>query len=132
MLRPIDVATGYLQAFTGNDPDAIAAFVSEGFRSEHLSELGSGCVGREEYRRRIPHFLTQFSDRSYTINDLVEHRRESETDVVVKYRFVAVYTENGASVEIPGVMWFGIRDGEITRRTDAWDSLTFLRQIGAD
>lgn len=130
MTPATDLATGYLGAFTGNDPDAIAAFVSEGFRNEHLSELGSGCVGRDEYRRRIPHFLEAFSDRMYSIDDLVEQRRDAETDVVVRYRFTAVHDESGRHIEIPGVMWFTVSDGEIVRRTDTWDSLTFLDQIG--
>ena len=36
-----------------------------------------------------------------------------------------------AGNDIPGVMLFEIRDGLIARRTDVWDSLTFLRQTGA-
>lgn len=130
MTSPADVATGYLRAFTGNDPDAIAGFVAEGFRNEHNSELGSSCVGRDEYRRRLPHFLEAFTDRAYCVDDIVERERDSETDVVVKYRFSATHAESGERIEIPGVMWFGIRDREITRRSDTWDSLTFLRQTG--
>lgn len=123
---PIEVVTSYLQAFSGNDPDAIANYVAEGFRNEYLTTLGSGCVGREEYRRRLPHFLAAFTDRAYSVDDLISQRRESVTDVVVRYHFEAKYGDH--PVKIPGTLWFSVRDGLITRRVDSWDSLTFLEQ----
>ncbi len=126
MTPAIDVVTSYLGAFTRNDPDAIAAYVSDGFRNEHLSELGSSCVGRDEYRRRLPHFLASFADRRYSIVDTIEQRRESCIEVAVNYRFEATY--EGNEIEIPGVMWFSVHDELITKRIDTWDSLTFLMQ----
>ncbi|MEM9513514.1 MAG: hypothetical protein AAGA42_01545 [Actinomycetota bacterium] len=39
-------------------------------------------------------------------------------------------TYEGVRIDIPGVMWFAVRDGAITRRTDVWDSMTFLEQTG--
>ena len=125
---PIGVVTSYLRAFSGNDPDAIADHVAEGFRGEYLSSLGSSCVGRAEYRRRLPHFLSAFTDRAYSVDDLISQRREAVTDVVVRYSFEANYGEH--RVEIPGTQWFSVRDGFITRRVDSWDSLTFLKQTG--
>jgi len=125
---PIDVVTSYLRSFSGNDPDAIADHVAEGFRNEYLSSLGSGCVGREEYRRRLPHFLSSFTDRAYSVDDLISQRREAVTDVVVRYVFEADYGEH--RVKIPGTQWFSVRDGVVTRRVDSWDSLTFLEQTG--
>lgn len=122
----IDVVTSYLRAFSGNDPDAIAAHVADGFRTEHHSALGSDCAGRDEYRRRLPHFLGAFTDRSYSIDDVVSQRREAVTDVVVRYQFEAEYEAH--RIKIPGTMWFSVRDGAITRRVDTWDSLTFLQQ----
>jgi hypothetical protein len=131
-----DTARGYLAAFATGEPDSIAAFVADGFENEHLSELGSGCVGRAEYLARLPEFLATFADRSYTIEDLVEDivedgteiddENRSDTAVVVRYRFTATF--KGTRIDIPGVMWFIIRDDLIVRRTDLWDSLTFLRQ----
>ena len=128
MANPVDVATSFLQAFAGNDADAIADMVSEGFRNEHQNALGSDCVGRDEYRRRIPHFLAAFQDRSYEVDDLVEQRRDAVTDVVIRYRFQAIYTD--MPIEIPGVMWLTIRGPLVTRRVDTFDSLIFLRQTG--
>lgn len=128
MANPVDVATSFLRAMSGNDPDAIAALVSDGFRNEHQSALGSDCVGRDEYRRRLPHFLDAFSDRSYEVDDVVAQRRDAVTDVVIKYRFRAHYGD--APVEMPGVMWLTVRGPLVTRRVDTFDSLTFLRQTG--
>ena len=133
MSSPIDVVTGYLRAFSGSDPDDIASFVSDSFRNEHLSELGSGCTGRTEYRRRLPSFLASFGDRTYTVEDIVEQERESSTDVVVRYRFQATYADGpvaDAAIDIPGVMWFSVHDDQICTRVDVWDSLTFLQQTG--
>lgn len=132
MLTPIDVATGYLGAFTRNDPDEVAGYVAEGFRNEHMSELGSSCTGRDEYRRRLPHFMETFTDREYSIVDIIEMKRHATSEVVVKYQFQATHAESDTRIDIPGTMWFGIAEGLILRRTDTWDSLTFLRQIGAD
>lgn len=126
----IDVVTEYLGSFAGGDPDAIASHVAITFRNEHLSELGAGCEGRDEYRTRLPHFLAAFADRSYTIDDIVSAVRDATTEVVVRYRFDATY--DGHQVSIPGVMWFSVRGREIAHRVDTWDSLTFLRQTGRD
>ena len=128
------IARGYLAAFAAGEPESIAAFVADRFENEHLSELGSGCIGRAEYLSRLPGFLGTFADRSYTIEDLVEDgsgnesQPDSGTTVVVRYLFAASF--EGSRIRIPGVMWFVIRDGLIVRRTDLWDSLTFLRQTG--
>lgn len=126
MANPVDVAAAFLRTLSGNDPDAVVQHVADGFRNEHQSALGSDCVGREEYRRRLPHFLNAFQDRVYEIDDIVFQRREAVTDVAVRYRFRAIYETN--QIEIPGVMWLTVRGPLITRRVDTFDSLTFLRQ----
>ena len=116
----------YLASFAAVDPDAVAAHVTDDFVNEHLSELGSGCVGRDEYRQRLPGFLSTFAGARYTVLTLAEISTPGAGDVVVRYRFEAAY--EGTPIDIPGVMWFDVHDGLISRRTDLWDSLTFLRQ----
>jgi steroid delta-isomerase-like uncharacterized protein len=123
-----EIVHSYLSSFTTGDPSAVAAFVSTDFVNEQLSELGSGCVGRDEYRRRLPDFLSAFADARYSIVALAEIATPGAGDVVVRYRFEATF--GGTPIDIPGVMWFEVRDGLIARRTDLWDSLTFLRQTG--
>jgi steroid delta-isomerase-like uncharacterized protein len=122
----VAVAQRYLDAFAGGDADAVAALVTDDFVNEHLSELGSGCVGRDEYRRRLPGFLAEFGDLRYTVEAISALDRAGE--VVARYRLTATYET--MPIDIVGVMWFAVRDGKVARRTDVWDSLTFLRQTG--
>jgi steroid delta-isomerase-like uncharacterized protein len=124
----VEIVRTYLSSFATGDPDSVTACVTADFVNEHLSELGSGCVGREEYRRRLADFLSTFVDARYSVVTLAEIATPGAGDVVVRYRFEATY--DGTPIDIPGVMWFDVRDGLIARRTDLWDSLTFLRQTG--
>lgn len=125
----LGVARSYLRALGEDDPDAVAAHVAHSFVNEHQSEIGSGCSGRAAYRERLPGFMATFPNRSYTVIELVAGTAldGDDTEVVAaRYRFGA--DVDGHRIDIPGVMWFGIRDGLITRRIDTWDSLTFFRQ----
>ncbi len=128
MTTVADTVVAYLASFATGDPDAVARCVTDDFVNEHLSELGSGCDGRDEYRRRLPGFLSTFSGARYSVTTLAEISTPGAGDVVVRYRFEATYED--VPIDIPGVMWFDVRDGSIARRTDLWDSLTFLRQTG--
>jgi ketosteroid isomerase-like protein len=134
MATPREIVTTYLASFATGDPDAVATCVTEDFVNEHLSELGTGCVGRDEYRRRLPGFLATFMGARYTVVELAEILHSADTSgrgsagAVARYRFEATY--EGTPIDIPGVMWFDVRDGLVARRTDLWDSLTFLRQTG--
>mgnify|MGYP001827883386 FL=1 len=119
-----NTVTAYLASFAGADPDDIVAFVADEFVNEHLSELGSGGIGADDYRRRLPGFLATFAGARYTVLDVAG----DGTTVVVRYKFEATF--EGTDIDIPGIMWFTVVDGMITRRTDLWDSLTFLRQTG--
>ena len=123
-----DIVTTYLASFATGNADAVARCVTDDFVNEHLSELGSSCEGRDEYRRRLPGFLGTFVGARYTVVALAEVSSPDDQDVVVRYRFEA--THEAMPISIPGIMWFTIRDGLIARRTDLWDSLTFLRQTG--
>lgn len=120
-----ETVRAYLASFADGDPDAIAAHVSNGFVNDHASALGSGSVGREEYRRRLPAFLASFPGLTYDIERIVA----DGSTAAVAYRLRA--TSDAHPVEVRGVMVFDIVDGLIEQRTDYWDSLGFLRQIGA-
>ncbi len=128
-MGPKQLATGYLEALGGDDPDAVVAFVSDDFRNEHYSALGSTSVGRQEYRQRLPGFMASFPGRRYDVDDVVEERRGDDVEVVVRYRLRADC--DGGPIDVPGVMWLRVRGQRIADRIDCWDSLTFLRQTGA-
>ena len=132
MRSPLDVALAYLDALGHDDPEAVAAHVADDFRNEHQSAIGSGCTGRDAYRERLPGFMASFPNREYTVIEAIGPQTDSdgssdgERAVAVRYRLGA--DVDGHRIDIPGVMWFGVRDGLITRRIDTWDSLTFFRQ----
>lgn len=118
------VARAYVESFASGDPDAIAVHVADGFVNEHTAALGSGCIGRDEYRRRLPGFLAGFPGLAYEVEDVI-----GEGPVVaVPYRMTASPPEGDVSLR--GVMVIEVHDGLITRRTDYWDALTYLRQTG--
>jgi ketosteroid isomerase-like protein len=118
-------AEQFLAALSAADADAVVALVTEDFVNEHTSELGTGLRGRSAYRERLPGFLDQFAALQYeVIESIVEGQR-----VAIRYRMTANF--EGHPLDIPGVMLFTIREGLVARRTDVWDSLTFLRQTGA-
>jgi len=132
MSERVDVVRRYLGAFGTADPDQVAACVTDDFVNEHLSELGSGCAGRDEYQRRLPGFIATFDGLRYEVVDIVDGDAAdaggATGTVAARYRMLATYESH--PIEIPGVMWFEVRDGLIARRTDLWDSLSFLRQTG--
>jgi ketosteroid isomerase-like protein len=122
----VEIVCRYLDAFAAGDADVIAGFVADDFVNEHLSELGSGCVGREEYRRRLTGFLAMFPGLRYTIDAV--GALDLDGQVVARYRMLAEY--KGTPIDLAGMMWLEVRHGLIVRRTDLWDSLSFLRQTG--
>ncbi len=126
----VGVARDYLAALSGDDPDAVADLVSADFVNEHLSALGAGCTGREEYRRRLPGFFASLPDRTYRVVDVVAEERQDRTEVVARYQLTA--TPDGTPIDIGGVMWITVRDGAIAERVDCWDGVHFLRQTGHD
>jgi ketosteroid isomerase-like protein len=124
---PRDVALAYAAAFASGDPDRIAAHVSEDFWNEHTSALGSSCRGRDEYRRRLPGFLSEFAGLRYDVEDVVVE----DDRVVIAYTMRARW-RGERDVAIRGVFRLWVADGLVTHRADYWDSAAFLRQTGQD
>jgi steroid delta-isomerase-like uncharacterized protein len=118
------VARAYLESFATADPDTVAALVTDDFINEHTAALSSGCVGKDEYRRRLPGFLASFAGLRYDIEDVV-----AEDDrAAVAYTMHATY--EGHPIEVRGVMRILVRNGLVAHRTDYYDALGFLQQIG--
>jgi ketosteroid isomerase-like protein len=125
-----DVVLRYLAGLSSADVDRVLACVSAGFFNEHTSSLGSSCNGKDTYAGRLPGFLGQFEGLAYDVVDSITERHADGSDrVAVRYRMTAAF--DGHPIDIPGVMLFEVVDGLIARRTDVWDSQTFLRQTGA-
>ena len=118
------VVRSYLHSFATGDPDAIAAHVTDEFVNEHTSALGSSCTGRHEYLARLPGFLAAFPGLCYEVERVVVDGDHA----VAAYRMTA--TSEGHPVDLRGVMVFELDGDRIARRTDYWDSLTYLRQVG--
>lgn len=121
---PAEVARSYVESFATGDPEAVAAHVADDFVNDHTAALGSGCVGRDEYRRRLPGFLGGFTGLRYEVEAVIG----DGPLVAVPYRMTASPAEG--DVDLRGVMVIEVRDGLVARRTDYWDSLNYLRQTG--
>lgn len=124
MIDPVAVVRSYLAAFDAGDPDAIAAHVGDDFVNDHASALGSRSDGAAEYRRRLPDFLHQLPDLHYEVTQIVAEGGA----VAAAYTLTA--RPDDTPVELRGLMLCEVADGRVVRRTDYWDSLSFLRQTG--
>ncbi len=126
-VSPEGCVRSYLDAFQGGDPDVISAHVSSDFVNEHAAALGQGCVGREEYRARLPRFLADMVGLRYEVEDLVADGDR----VMVSYRLQARW-QGRTPIAVRGAQHLVVRDGLIARRTDYWDSAAFLVQVDPD
>jgi ketosteroid isomerase-like protein len=118
-----EAVLAFVDALNGGDPDRIAGSVTDDFHNEHTSALGNSLRGRAAYRERLPHFLGQFQDLHYAVEDtVVEDERAA-----VPYRMTFRY--DGHPVTIRGVFRFRVARGLISHRVDYWDSAEFTRQI---
>ena len=127
-MTPAEVCVSYLAAFgTANgagDADAIVAHVTDDFVNEHTAALGSGCVGKDEYARRVPGFLQSMPQLHYEVEDVLADANR----VAVAYTLHTFVNERNVAVR--GLMRFLVRDELIAHRVDYWDSLVFQRQAG--
>ncbi len=123
-MTPAEHCISYLAAFATGDPAAVVAHVGDDFVNEHTAALGSGCIGRGEYARRVPGFLASMPGLRYEIEDVVADGQR----VAVAY---TLHTHvNDRDVAVRGAMWFRVEDGLIAHRVDYWDSLVFQQQAG--
>ena len=121
---PAEVCVSFLGSFAAGDPDVVVSHVTSDFVNEHTAALGSGCAGRDEYARRVPAFLASMPHLRYEVEDVVAQ----DAKVWIAYRLRAHVNERDVAVR--GAMRFVVRDGQIARRTDYWDSLVFQQQAG--
>ena len=125
--HPVAVVRSYLASFDGRDPDAIAAHVTDDFVNEHTAALGTGCVGRDAYRQRLPGFLADMVDLHYEVDDVI-----ADGDRVAAFYTLRARWQGEAEVAVRGVQRFVVRGDHLAHRTDYWDSAVFLQQASAD
>lgn len=126
MSSPADICRRYLESFATGDPDVVASFVSEDFINEHTSALGSGCQGKDEYRRRLPGFIASMPGLSYEVESQITEGDQVANAYTLRARV------NERDIEVRGMMRITVRNGLITDRTDYWDSKSFLQQAGLE
>ena len=126
MSTPTDICRRYLESFATGDPDVVASFVSNDFVNEHTSALGSGCQGKDEYRRRLPGFIASMPGLSYEVESQIAEGDQVANAYTLRARV------NERDIAVRGMMRITVRDGLITDRTDYWDSKSFLKQAGLE
>jgi predicted ester cyclase len=117
------VVRSYLDAFATADPDTIARHVADDFVNEHTAGLGTGCVGKAAYRKRLPGFLADMVGLRYELEDLVV-----DADRAAAFYTMTASWHGEVPISIRGVQRFTVRDNLIQQRTDYWDSAVFLVQ----
>ena len=125
-MTPSEVCCAYLAAFASADPDQVTGLVTDGFVNEHAAALGSGCVGRDEYARRVPGFLASMPGLRYEVVEVIAE------GPLVAAAYVLHARVNEHDVAVPGMMRFRVVGERIAHRVDYWDSLVFQRQAGLD
>ncbi len=126
MSSPADICRRYLESFATGDPDVVASFVSEDFINEHTSALGSGCQGKDEYRRRLPGFIASMPGLIYEVESQITEGDQVANAYTLRARV------NEREIAVRGMMRITVRNGLITDRTDYWDSKSFLQQAGLE
>ena len=124
------ICAEYLAAFSTGDADLVASFVDESFVNEHTAALGSGCVGRDEYRKRLPNFMASMPGLRYELESQVV---DIETAMVANAYTLHAHV-NDRDVAVRGLLriHIDIDSGLILDRTDYWDSKVFLQQAGME
>jgi len=126
VVTPLEVALGYIAAFSSGDPDQVAARVTEDFANNQMGVLGNRFTGRDLYRTRLVGFLKQFEGISYAVASPIVQGN------IVAAPYVMTATDAGRPLRIEGVMMITVEGDLVAQRDDYWDGLTYFRQIGAE
>ncbi len=117
-----ELVLSYLGAFSSGDPELIAEHVSDDFENIQVGVLGTGCKGKDTYRRRLGDFLANFSHLQYHLKTMIIEGDE----IAAPYRMT--FTQADQAFDIQGVMLITVHNGQIAVRRDYWDGLDYKKQ----
>lgn len=128
-----DLGTRYAAAWSGQDPDRLAAFYAEGGT---LSVNGSPSVGREAIRATAAGFMEAFPDMRVTMDSIVPDvgaGSEEGTRATFHWRWTGTNTGpggTGRAVDLHGYeSWTLDADGRITTSDGHYDDAEYRLQV---
>ena len=113
-----------MESFSSGNPRMVADHVTDDFKNRQMGLLANSFEGKQEYLTRLDLFLNKFKNLRYEIRKVVSE----DCNVVVEYTLHA--TSEGHDICVNGVMLFVVHDSLISERSDYWDGLTYLREVG--
>ena len=123
-MKSRNVVVKFLESFSLGDPCMVVNHVTDDFKNRQMGLLANSFEGKQEYLSRLHPFLNKFRNLRYEIRKVVSE----DCNVVVEYTMHA--TPEGHDICVNGVMLFVVHDSLISERSDYWDGLTYLRQVG--
>ena len=123
-MKSRNVVVKFLESFSSGNPRVVVDHVTDDFKNRQMGLLANSFEGKQEYLTRLDLFLNKFKNLRYEIRNVISE----DCNVVVEYTMHA--TPEGYDICVNGVMLFVVHDSLISERSDYWDGLTYLRQVG--
>ena len=123
-MKSRNVVVKFLESFSSGNPRVVVDHVTDDFKNRQMGLLANSFEGKQEYLTRLDLFLNKFKNLRYETRKVISE----DCNVVVEYTMHA--TPEGRDICINGVMLFVVHDSLISERSDYWDGLTYLRQVG--
>ena len=123
-MKSRNVVVKFLESFSSGNPRVVVDHVTDDFKNRQMGLLANSFEGKQEYLTRLDLFLNKFKNLRYEIRKVISE----DSNVVVEYTLHA--TPEGHDICVDGVMLFVVHDSLISERSDYWDGLTYLRQVG--
>ena len=123
-MKSRNVVVKFLESFSSGNPRVVVDHVTDDFKNRQMGLLANSFEGKQEYLTRLDLFLNKFKNLRYETRKVISE----DCNVVVEYTMHA--TPEGHDICVNGVMLFVVHDSLISERSDYWDGLTYLRQVG--
>ena len=120
--QPIDVVRRFCETWKSSDPDALAAFFTEGATYQNM--MDDPWQGRQRIREVIGSFFAVTPNIDFTIRNVA-----SQGNVVLAERVDICTTTAGVTAHLPLVGVFEIEDGRIAAWRDYYDNAQFRQMM---